>query len=1156
MLLMKTDFTLRRIALFITFLVGIPGLSSQAQNFQPLSSYSFGSALMYVPDLYTEMYLDTPSHTWYLDINSPVVQSTFEMDISYFNIDDITGIAYFPNLVKLDVSYNNLTAVPDLSSLRYLDTLNVSYNYLSYFTNPTAPYLRYLDCSHNQITPTLSPYIGSGPSFTSLTYLDCSYNYVGNLNQQLSNVLQYLDCNNNIIQFLPPLPTSLEYLNCSQNRQNTAYPLSSLPALPPRLRHLDCSQNNIHALPSFSDSLRYIDVNDNFFIDTIPVLPALLEYLNCSKDRIAALPPLNSTLRQLICHTQTIWDTSQAGHHGLFSLPALPSGLMVLDCNTNSLDSLPNLPLSLDTLWCNNNRVNAIPALPAHLIDLRCSSNNLTVLLTLPATLRVLDCSLNHLTSLPPLSPDLVELYAQANDIASLSYLPQGIKSLALSQNTSLSCLPRIYQNRLDLFYISGTHIQCMPNRISVYPGRCDIRLDSLPLCDASTGCEFYYNAAGNVHMDTSMSCTLDSIYPGSAVANMKVQLRQGGNVIEQFYTFGSGGYSFKTPSLSNYTITLDTARLPISVTCPQSGARAIALSPADSVKKYESFGMQCSGIDYGIVSMIAGRFRPATVGTMHITAGNMARLLYHAPCGGGVSGTVTISWDNAVTYAGPAPGALTPTTVSGQSLTYNVADLDALTAGSLDILVAIDTYAIAGSYSCFTVSATASQPDVNTTNNTATICERLVNSWDPNYKDVSPEMLHTTTGDWLTYTIHFQNTGSDTAYLVVLKDTLSQYVDAASFQYLASSHHAVIQLDHNAMTFTFPHINLVDSATNPPLSEGWIQYRVRANSNLPNGTAINNTAYIYFDLNPAVVTNTATTTVQLVTCSDTIVNITQAICQGDTFSFYGHALTATGTYNDTLARVGGCDSIISLALVVRPTGYLLITDTICSGEQYIYLHDTLTTSDSAIYIFQNAYGCDSFVQLILSVRAAPVVTFTWDSLVKQHYITYLRIPDTFAFWCPYVFPRYIIPMSGGVPTGGRYTGLYINNDTLDALKSYWALDSMQKDFNIITYTFTDAYGCSNSVHDSIWITFCEGINDLPPLISIHLYPDPNTGTFTLETERSHGLSYRISDILGKEVVQGGIIANQQTVHMPDVAEGVYTISVDGARPIRFVVIR
>ncbi len=173
--------------------------------------------------------------------------------------------------------------------------------------------------------------------------------------------------------------------------------------------------------------------------------------------------------------------------------------------------------------------------------------------------------------------------------------------------------------------------------------------------------------------------------------------------------------------------------------------------------------------------------------------------------------------------------------------------------------MVAIDSSAVLGSQVCVFTTVTPATPDANPTNDTMTRCFTISNSWDPNHKDVYPTAIPQA-GDWLTYTIEFQNTGTDTTYLVVVRDTLSPYVDASSFQYIASSHKAVVQLFGNAMVFTFPKINLVDSATNAPLSEGWIQYKVKTNTNLTPQSQITNTAYIYFDINPAVVTNTTTT--------------------------------------------------------------------------------------------------------------------------------------------------------------------------------------------------------------------------------------------------------------------------------------------------------
>jgi uncharacterized repeat protein (TIGR01451 family) len=338
----------------------------------------------------------------------------------------------------------------------------------------------------------------------------------------------------------------------------------------------------------------------------------------------------------------------------------------------------------------------------------------------------------------------------------------------------------------------------------------------------------------------------------------MKMQLLQNGQVIQQFYTFNSGGYSFKVDSLSTYTVGIDTTALPLSLVCPVSGIRVASLSVIDSLEVNENFGMQCSASDFGMLYISGNHFRASHTTQVNIGAGNIVQMVYNADCGAASSGTVTTSFTGSAQYMNPAPGALTPSSVSGNVLTYNVSDLDSLYPGSLDIILVVDTGAIVGSSVCITSIVSPTIPDMNPADDTLTQCFTIVNSWDPNLKQVYPTgNIDTGAAQWLTYTINFQNTGTDTAYLVVVKDTLSPDVDASSFQYLASNSKVVIQLFGKVCVFTFPKINLPDSAVNPQGSQGWIQYKVKTLPGLPINTQVRNTAYIYFDLNPAVVTNT-----------------------------------------------------------------------------------------------------------------------------------------------------------------------------------------------------------------------------------------------------------------------------------------------------------
>ena len=147
------------------------------------------------------------------------------------------------------------------------------------------------------------------------------------------------------------------------------------------------------------------------------------------------------------------------------------------------------------------------------------------------------------------------------------------------------------------------------------------------------------------------------------------------------------------------------------------------------------------------------------------------------------------------------------------------------------------------------------------------------------------------------------------------------------------------------------------------------------------------------------------------------------------------------------------------------------------------------------------------------------------------------------------IFP-YNFPMQGGSPAGGVYMGFNIVNNSFS-----WSGIGMYS-FDTITYVYTDSNGCRNHAKNYIYIDICEGINDISNTNPIKLYPNPNTGTFTLETVQSINSDYTIYDVLGKVIQQQSITADKQLVNLPDAPDGVYTFVVKGAQPVRFVLMR
>ena len=143
--------------------------------------------------------------------------------------------------------------------------------------------------------------------------------------------------------------------------------------------------------------------------------------------------------------------------------------------------------------------------------------------------------------------------------------------------------------------------------------------------------------------------------------------------------------------------------------------------------------------------------------------------------------------------------------------------------------------------------------------------------SYDPNDKLVNPDrdievseppnVLNLTLFDEpLIYTIRFQNTGNDYARNVVIRDTLDQNLNVDSFLIIGSSHSEVLTTSISGgrfIEFAFNEIFLPDSTADFQGSQGFVTFHIVANQGLAEETLITNTASIFFDLNPPIVTNT-----------------------------------------------------------------------------------------------------------------------------------------------------------------------------------------------------------------------------------------------------------------------------------------------------------
>ena len=134
--------------------------------------------------------------------------------------------------------------------------------------------------------------------------------------------------------------------------------------------------------------------------------------------------------------------------------------------------------------------------------------------------------------------------------------------------------------------------------------------------------------------------------------------------------------------------------------------------------------------------------------------------------------------------------------------------------------------------------------------------------SYTPNDKLVYPNRDDNITlfDEDLIYTIRFQNTGYPEAIDILILDTLDTYLDPSSFRVLSTSHPKSLLTSLEAdryLAFNFSNILLPSSLVDFEGSHGYISYMIKPLDGLEEQTKIYNTASIYFDQKPPIVTNT-----------------------------------------------------------------------------------------------------------------------------------------------------------------------------------------------------------------------------------------------------------------------------------------------------------
>ncbi|MCB0795865.1 MAG: hypothetical protein KDB88_14115 [Flavobacteriales bacterium] len=566
-------------------------------------------------------------------------------------------------------------------------------------------------------------------------------------------------------------------------------------------------------------------------------MPASLDEIFINRSSVVAFPDMTSI---------DLWVT-------VFNSPAtycppLSPNLQNLRLDRTPITSWPvAMPPGLEYLSIAGCQLTALPpGIPSTLEFLDIGSNAIPENLVLPSGLLWLEADTMAWSTLPLLPPNIFSVQARACALQALTDIPASLEYLIVRDNPLLDCLPPLpyAMNELD---VTGTAVQCLPNVISA-----SVEPPSLQgvLCPWLQPCpNGVPRIRGKSFADQNANGVLDPGEPGIPQATCEISPAN--------YLVGmdpDGNFDVPVPA-GTYGLTANPLLYHTVTTVPHMTPN-LFWGNIDSLVHH---GYSPIGTIYDL--QVVGTYhrspRPGVTNEYELTVHNV---------GTTDAGPVTIELviDPGQTWVDATPQ---PTSLLGNVATWLLPSFPPYTSWQAE--VELMTTSPLGTVLQHELTASHGATEQTPADNMVVIEATVVNSYDPNDKQVFPSVLspaEIANGTPVDYTIRFQNVGTAPALSVVITDTLSTDLDWSTMQFVASSHGCDWFMLNGVLHFVFDPIFLPDSASAPEDSQGFVTFRMEPSDQLTLGQQVTNVANIYFDLNEPVITAPAILEVALPT--------------------------------------------------------------------------------------------------------------------------------------------------------------------------------------------------------------------------------------------------------------------------------------------------
>ena len=435
-------------------------------------------------------------------------------------------------------------------------------------------------------------------------------------------------------------------------------------------------------------------------------------------------------------------------------------------------------------------------------------------------------------SSLPAWPTTLVDLYMMNNSYQCIPPFPDGLTSIFLDQ------LPPCFPNwpaALEPFYCSSCPPDDLPYTQETV-NYCSILTDD---CRGA-----YAGIAGQVFADIDADGQYDAGEPGIPQASITLQ---------------PGGYATACDVDGSWDIGVLPGEYMISAGVSYPYIQSV--SPASHSASMSEVGDTDLNNDFAVtlipdiqdlrVSLYADPARPGFDNRLFLTCQNYGTIP--------VDAELTLSYDGDQTWLGSSTA---PTSSTGTMATWSLPAMAIGTSTTISVDLNTAVSIALGTDIAHTLSADPIATDVTPMDNTTQFTDSVVGSFDPNDKLLLPAMLSPAQVQAedkpIEYTIRFQNTGTFLAERVVIVDTLSEDLQWASMQFIASSHACEWYITDGVLHVIHNDIMLPDSTSDEANSHGFVKFSMLPASDLQDGAEIVNIAHIVFDLNAPIITSPA----------------------------------------------------------------------------------------------------------------------------------------------------------------------------------------------------------------------------------------------------------------------------------------------------------